>query len=207
VQMAICRVSPHSATFLDAPCPPHCRPEPARRGVPLSDPTASVLILCVPRQSSYTGMALVSPHTLLCCGTYSSFSCWPRCPRQQVWLRHRVMPQARCARRKRIDMRRPHRTRARASAHPHGAQLIREARPFDTPARVAPVRTQRVVITPDRSTAIVRRIRRTHPQSNVPSRPLLQIPPLKQFPSVACGSPPCPLRSAGPLNRSRARMR
>lgn len=52
----------------------------AFRGVPLSDSTASVLILRAPARTPYTGRALDSPHLSPCCGPSSSSFFWLRPP-------------------------------------------------------------------------------------------------------------------------------
>lgn len=61
------------------------------RGVPLSDSTASGLILRPAPRKPYTGMALGSPPTPPCCGPLFFLSYWPRHPRPQPW-RTRPLP-------------------------------------------------------------------------------------------------------------------
>jgi hypothetical protein len=148
------------------------------RGVPLSDSTASGLILRPAPRKPYTGMALGSPPTPPCCGPLLFSSYWPRHPRPQPW-RTRPLP-----RRTRIGTRL--RTAIWRTAPAHRAWPI-------TRSVITSPRAIRTLISTPRISATARAA--APPPSSVhappPHRPLLQTyrSVIPQIPSVPPKNP------------------
>jgi len=163
---------------------------------------------------SYTGLALVSPHTPPCCGRCSSFSCWQHCPRQQLCRRQPLRAPRPLARR-------------RPDGQPLGTtMLLRQAIAFARAARImqrlnpGPFRrvtampactirlaAQLSTFTPGAASATTPQRRLIHTGRGGSSREQSRLRPRQSFPYAPSASCLCRRPSAGLSSPSPGRMR